>query len=162
MGRGCCTNLLKIPILQVSIYQLTKHSVGEVLPRLLEKIVLGGQRTLVVEKDPAALQVLDKVLWTYSTNAFLPHGCLGDGFEAEQPVLLAPHFVEANNPKVLVVLGLSKLEAFPGVERWVDMFDATDPQAVEEASKRAQFYKTQGWEQTRWRQGATGSWEAAP
>src|SRR3546814_6218378 len=64
--------------LRVDFYHLTRTPVESVLPRLLEKVVSGGERALVVAGDAGLLARLDEQLWRYEPASFLPHGIAGD------------------------------------------------------------------------------------
>src|SRR3546814_16851057 len=70
--------------LRVDFYHLTRTPVESVLPRLLEKVVSGGERALVVAGDAGLLARLDEQLWRPEPASFLPHGLAGGGGEAEQ------------------------------------------------------------------------------
>ncbi len=74
-------------VTDVNFYQLASKPLDAVLPRLLEKAVAAGFRTVIRATDPALLARLDGALWTYDAASFLPHAVDGP-FAAEQPVLL--------------------------------------------------------------------------
>ena len=62
--------------------------------RLLRKAVSSGAR-VVVTGEPASLQALDTLLWTYREDSFLPHGTAKDGEPETQPIYLT---VADDNP----------------------------------------------------------------
>jgi DNA polymerase-3 subunit chi len=81
--------------MRIDFYHLTDAPLEKVLPSICEKVVAGEGRLLVVAEEPL-LGTLDRELWTYATESFLPHG-RGDGSAPEaQPVLLS-ETVEAPN-----------------------------------------------------------------
>src|SRR3546814_18468419 len=73
--------------LRVDFYHLTRTPVEFVLPRLLEKVVSGGERALVVAGDAGLLARLLEQLWRYEPASFLPHSTPGWGDEAATPIL---------------------------------------------------------------------------
>lgn len=75
--------------MQVDFYQLSSTPIERVLPRIAERVLEGGGRLLVVTADEPQAVALDRALWTYAPESFLPHARAGSGGEAEQPVLIA-------------------------------------------------------------------------
>lgn len=70
----------------VDFYHLAASPLERILPALCEKVLERGER-LVVVAGPDLLARLDEQLWTYSRDAFLPHGRQ----DAErQPIALSP------------------------------------------------------------------------
>ena len=73
---------------EVGFYHLTRSNLEAALPRLLEKAYAAGNRVLVRGSDPERLELLNRALWTYGKDTFLPHGGKGDGFAEQQPIYL--------------------------------------------------------------------------
>jgi len=73
----------------IQFYHLTATPLERALPKLLEKAVAGGFRTLLVDESDARVEQLNQLLWTYDAGSFLPHGSAKDGRAEEQPILLA-------------------------------------------------------------------------
>lgn len=71
--------------------------------RLIDKIYLSGKRAIVFCESKEQLDELDKVLWTFSTNSFIPHGQSDFGFEADQAVFLTNVTKKPNNSSVLIL-----------------------------------------------------------
>ena len=74
--------------MKVDFYQLTGFSVEAVLPRIAERVLGEGGRLLVVVQDDALADLLDRSLWTWKADSFLPHGRRGKGDEAAQAILI--------------------------------------------------------------------------
>jgi DNA polymerase-3 subunit chi len=80
---------------RIDFYHLTAAPLEKVLPAIAEKVAAGGGRLVIVAEEPL-LAALDRELWTWSAESFLPHG-RSDGPGPEvQPILLA-EAVEASN-----------------------------------------------------------------
>src|SRR5271163_4148734 len=73
------TRIDRSPVTEIGFYHLTKSSVGEALPRLLERAVAAGHRILVRAANEAETERLNSLLWTYGEASFLPHGSAKDG-----------------------------------------------------------------------------------
>ena len=59
---------------EIGFYHLTRSTLEEALPRLLDKAYAAGQRALVRVGSPERVELLDRALWTFARESFLPHG----------------------------------------------------------------------------------------
>ena len=75
--------------MKVDFYHLTLSPVDRVLPRIAEKVLQSGARLLIVAGDAARRDALDKMLWSYAPESFLPHMPAGGGDDTRQPILIA-------------------------------------------------------------------------
>src|SRR3546814_11431851 len=76
--------------LRVDFYHLTRTPVESVLHRLLEKVVSGGERALVVAGDAGLLARLDEQRWRFEPASFLSHRFAAGGDEVTHTILPAP------------------------------------------------------------------------
>ena len=150
--------------LHVSFYQLMHTPVEKVLPRLLDKIYQSNQRVVVGVSDDDRLKSLNTTLWTYSTQAFLPHGCSldCDDVREEQPIWLSTQIENPNHATVYVATHESTIDKAQsyGFDRIVDIYDHTLEVNQKRFLDRLQFYKNQKatvviWQQTKdgWKPG---------
>jgi DNA polymerase-3 subunit chi len=145
---------------QVDFYQLAGASVDQVLPRIAERVLAEGERLLIVAEDLGVLDHLDKLLWRYAAESFLPHGRAGDGDEAAQPVLLATEPVAVNGAKRLAIADGRWREEALGFERSFYFFgnDALD---TARAAWRA-LGTIDGVERRFWKRDEEGRWREGP
>lgn len=135
--------------------------IEKVVPRLVDKIYASNMRAFIWVRNDEILSLLNTSLWTYSTLAFLPHGCTLDHEEdkEQQPIWLATTLENVNKASVCVVTNEQYVDAPTsyGFDRILDVFDATahthDTNAVS-LEKRIQFYKNNNatinhWQQTK-------------
>lgn len=144
---------------EVLFYHLERQTLEEVLPTLLEKTVQRGWRAVVEAPDEQRLEHLDRHLWTYRDDSFLPHARLGDGDPARQPILLT---AGPENPNGATVRFLADRAPPRDVERYarvVLLFSADDAGAVADARKHWKPLKAAGHDCTYWQQSAAGRWE---
>lgn len=74
---------------EVGFYHCTRAPAAEVAVRLAARTHESGERMLLLA-DAAALDDLDRLLWTADPASFLPHAVAGRMDDAAQPLLLAP------------------------------------------------------------------------
>lgn len=149
--------------LTVSFYHLMLTPIEKVVPRLVDKIYASNMRAFIWVKNDEILSMLNTSLWTYSTLAFLPHGCKLDHDDAknEQPIWLSTTLENVNSSTVSVVTNeqcIQNAESL-GFDRILDVFDATseikDANAIPLA-ERIRFYEKQNATITHWQQTKEG------
>jgi DNA polymerase-3 subunit chi len=122
-------------VAEVLFYHLTAAPLEATLPGLLEKSLERGWRVLVRCGSEAGLAMLDRHLWTYRDDAFLPHGTAASGHAAQQPVYLTQDAGNPNGAGVLMLVDGARATAdeIAGFERCCLIFDGNDTRAVETA-----------------------------
>lgn len=93
--------------------------------RLCTKAVQQGLRTLIHVPDEALADRLDKVLWTFSSNSFVPHCRIGDRLAGVTSVILnnRPELLETAGFNVLLNLAETIPSGFEHFQRIVEVVD---------------------------------------
>jgi len=144
---------------EVGFYHLTRTPLERALPKLLERVIAGGMRAVVVSGSAERVEALNAALWTYEQLSFLPHGSAKDGQAEEQPIWLTTADENPNGATVLVLtdgVSSSKVGEFA---RCLDMFDGRDSDAVAAARERWKMMKAAGHTLAYWQQNEAGGWE---
>lgn len=145
--------------MQVDFYHLTRSPLDRVLPRIAERIVGDGVRLLVVVRDDEQAAAIDKLLWTYAPDSFLPHAIAGAGDDAAQPVLIATAVAPGNAARhIALVDGVWRDEALT-FDRAFHFFDEAMIGEARVAWKA--LADRDGVERRYWKQLETGGWEQA-
>lgn len=140
-------------------YHLEGQSLHDVLPTLLERTLARGWRAVVQVPDVEARDALDRHLWTYRDDSFLPHGPSGATHAARQPIALTTGEDNPNGANVRFCAdGATPPDAAP-YERLVILFSSDDDQALKRARALWPKLKGEGHACTYWQQSATGRWE---
>lgn len=145
-------------MVEVSFYHLQREPLEQALPKLLEKACERGLRAVVLAGSAERVAALNQRLWTYSREAFLPHGAAEDGHAADQPIFLTTEEENPNGATVLVTVDGVDAGFMSDFERAVDMFDGNDEAALAAARERWKAAKAAGHDVTYWQQGPKG-WE---
>jgi DNA polymerase-3 subunit chi len=149
--------------LQVSFYQLMLTPMEKVVPRIVDKIYASNLRALIWVENDEQLALLNTSLWTYSTLAFVPHGCRLDSEETkdQQPIWLSTTLENPNQSTVCFVTNgqiVKNPESF-GFDRIADIFDATIVETRDGAvsfAERLNFYTSKNATITQWQQTKEG------
>ena len=146
-------------MVEIAFYQLRRTPLETALPKLLEKVLESGRRAVVVAASEERAEALNAALWTYDQGSFLPHGTARDGRPERQPVFLTADGANPNGAAVAVMVdGIAPAD--PGrYERCLDMFDGSDPAALEAARARWRAHRERGDTVTYWEQTQGGAWE---
>ncbi len=144
--------------MQVDFYHLTSP-LDRVLPRIAERVVESGGRLLVVAEPEAQRIALDRLLWSYIPESFLPHAQAGGETDADQPILIAAAITPANAARnVAIVDGQWRDDALT-FDRAFHFFD---DEAIREARLAWKALADRdGVERRYWKHNDSGRWEQA-
>ncbi|HVY12203.1 MAG TPA: DNA polymerase III subunit chi [Alphaproteobacteria bacterium] len=143
---------------EIRFYHLTRNSLEETLPALLEKTLSRGWRAVVMAGSGERVEALCRHLWTYRDHGFLPHGSAEDGHAEEQPIWLTEKDENPNKASVLMLTDGAVSENVSGYELVCEIFGDNDAAALEASRARWQDYKSKGFALTYWQQKDSG-WE---
>ncbi|MFT8736561.1 MAG: DNA polymerase III subunit chi [Zymomonas mobilis] len=145
-------------VARVDFYHLLQARLENVLPRIAEKALSADKKLLVVVNDDQQALYWDQYLWRYRDTSFLPHGRVGEGDEAEHPVLISTTTEALNNASYIGLAdGLWRPEALD-FERVFYFFDEI---AVQQARQTWRSLKDTESERHYWKQDEqTGQWQA--
>ena len=143
----------------IGFYHLTRSTLVQALPRLLEKVHASGARAVVMTGSEERSGALDAILWTYDRTAFLPHGTARDGNAEEQPIWITHEDENPNGATILVLTDGAVSARIGAYARCLEMFDGNDDEAVQAARSRWKSYAAAGHRLTYWQQTPSGRWE---
>lgn len=140
----------------IRFYHLTRKTLDQALPELLEKTYGRGWRSVVMAGSSERVEALASHLWTYKPNFFLPHGTAKDGSAAEQPIWLTDKDENPNKATVLFLVDGATTSHAGAYDILCEIFDGHDPEAVAAARARWKDYKDSGHTLSYWQQGEKG------
>ncbi len=144
---------------EIRFYHLTRKSLEQALPELLEKCLQRGWRAVVMTGSEDRTAALNHYLWTYSDRAFLPHGTAEDGDADRQPVWLTDRDENPNGANVLFLTDGAGSRHVDGYTLVCELFDGKVEEAVRSARDRWRQYREAGHVLAYWQQSDTGRWE---
>lgn len=144
---------------EILFYHLTESKLSDALPPLLEKSLERGWRVAVQHVDAASRDAMDRHLWTFRDDSFLPHGSDEGEAAQDQPVLLTVSDGNANRATVRFCVDGVPAPDPGGYERLVLMFDGHDQAQLESARSEWKRLKAGGHNLTYWQQNSQGRWE---
>ena len=132
---------------QVDFYSLEPDSPGDrflLACRLVERILASGQRALIHCPDPQEARHLDRLLWTYREDSFLPHGLVGQVDQTLTPVLISQDGSPESECQVLLNLALVIPPFTDRFARVCELVDQ-DPRLRQAGRERFRGYREQGY-----------------
>jgi DNA polymerase-3 subunit chi len=148
-------------VTEIGFYRLTRSTLDRALPRLLGKAFESGKRVILRCPDEARLEHLDRLLWTFSPDSFLPHGTATGEKPEQQPILLTTGEERPNAATLLVTLDAAPFGDLYPYERCLDLFDGTSATAVATARERWRWARQAGHRLVYWQQNERGGWVKA-
>lgn len=128
---------------RIDFYQLdpARHNYDQVVCQLCQKAYDNQKMTLLLTGSPQQSQHLDKRLWTYSDDSFLPH----DGEEVEgfvTPILIHDDPEPGADRQLLINLSSNVPAYFARFERVIEL--VTEENKLQ-ARERYSYYKERGY-----------------
>ncbi|MGB9152498.1 MAG: DNA polymerase III subunit chi [Alphaproteobacteria bacterium] len=147
---------------EIRFYHLTRKTLEQVLPELLEKTVERGSRAVVMTGSVERAEALTQHLWVYNPNSFLPHGNAKDGNAERQPIWLTADDERPNNADYLFLTDGASSGHLADYARVFDIFDGNDEEALAAARRRWGACKKDGHALSYWQQTDKGWTDATP
>ncbi|WP_301073289.1 DNA polymerase III subunit chi [Sphingomonas sp.] len=145
--------------MQVDFYHLTSMPLERALPRIAERVLESGARLLIVAGDQTQQAAIDRFLWEYSADSFLPHACAGAADENDQPVLIALDVNAANGARHVALVDGTWREDALDFQRAFHFFD--EEHIVEARHAWRTLNERECVERRYWKQNEAGRWEQA-
>ena len=144
---------------EIGFYHMTRSSLEQALPKLLEKVLEQGKRALVLAGSPERVEALNGHLWSYDPGGFLAHGSSRDGSPERQPIWLSDQDENLNKADMLFLTDGATSAQVGQFARCFELFDGANDEAVAAARARWTRYKDEGHNLTYWQQNDRGGWE---
>jgi DNA polymerase-3 subunit chi len=143
----------------VDFYHLASSPLERVLPRICERVVGEGQRLLIVA-DAGLLPSLDRQLWSYARDSFLPHGLATDARAETQPILLSAQAEPLNGARNIALADGQWRDEALSFDRTFFLFDGGK---IEEARTSWRTLSRKAEVECRyWKQNDAGKWVQGP
>ncbi len=132
---------------QVDFYILQPQAAGNrytLACRLAEKAWQQQHRVLISVNNDEELRHMDRLLWTWREQSFLPHGILGSSDAKLNPILITIDPDPGDEHDVLINLQLETPGYFSRFQRVAECVDQDEKQKA--ASRdRYRFYRSHGY-----------------
>jgi len=132
---------------RVDFYVLEAQARGDrytLACRLAEKAWQQGHRVYLHTRSENESRHLDKLLWTYREDSFLPHGLFGEADAASNPILVGNDPGADEEHDVLINLATEVPAFFSRFERVAETLDQ-NPQIRAAGRDRYRFYRDRGY-----------------
>lgn len=148
---------------EIQFYHVERGAVEDILPVMLERSLDRGWNAVVQARSPERLARLDEFLWSYSAEAFIPHGTAADGDAEAQPVYLTTGEENPNEAHVrFLIEGAQMMPALQAAPepygRVVLVFNGGDPDELADARVQWKTLKAAGLDCQYWQQDEDGKW----
>ena len=143
--------------MELNFYHVMSGNLVPSVAKLLEKVYDSGKKSVFFSPLEDRVKIVDKTLWTFSKNAFIPHGDKSLGFSELQSVYLTSEIENPNKATVLVMTDDFDYKSWnQNFERVICIFE--DDNSAEVAQSMFSDLKNQGENVKYWKQSQKG-WE---
>lgn len=143
----------------IRFYHLQRQTLGEALPKLMVKVSEAGLRAVMKASDQEVIDSLDKALWEFDPESFLPHDKDGCDHAGDQAFFLTTTDDNPNGSTVLVLINATGVAGFDQYDRCLYMFDGRDETIVAAAREDWKTWKSGDYSMSYWQQKEMGGWE---
>ena len=144
---------------EIRFYHLQRQRLEEALPKLLSKVHDLGLKAIIKVPNETLMKSLDKALWDFDPESFIPHDRDGSKTADLQPVFLTLEDGNPNAASILVLINAVSRGEITGFDRCLYVFDGRDESIVASARADWKKFKELGTEMSYWQQMETGGWE---
>jgi DNA polymerase-3 subunit chi len=115
--------------------------------RLAERYFNRGQRILIVVADDDMATALDRYLWTWKKDSFLPHKVINSfGESCDEAIVISTVEFNPNMSVVLICAAPCSPAFLKDFEKVYDFAETYDPQLTESARERFRLFKQSGYD----------------
>jgi DNA polymerase-3 subunit chi len=132
---------------RIDFYSLKQGSGGDrflLTCQLAERIYGEGQRIFIHVPSTEEARHLDRLLWTYRQQSFLPHGLMTEADRTLTPILIGHEGNPGEEDQVIINLGPEVPSFFGRFERLAEPIDH-DPAVRAAGRKRYRYYRDRGY-----------------
>lgn len=142
----------------VCFYHVNQLPIERVLAKLVEKIYSLKHKIVIYCQDSSSVQVIDDLLWNYSTKTFLAHATNLDPKGESQPIYITDKQENPNNADILISIGNDIPDFYQSFERYIDIFVDT-PEELSSARGRFKTLKKYHENIKYFKQDEKGNWQ---
>ena len=144
--------------MEYGIYNIESGNLVNSAVRLLEKIYNSGKRCVFFSPLAERVNLIDRTLWTFSTNVFVPHGDKNLGFSEKQPIFFTDTLnVNPNGATVLMMLDSLDFRSWNDYEKFEKIIMMFDDEESRRASEKLFADLKKGAENVNyWKQSSKG------
>lgn len=144
---------------EIRFYHMQTQTLDEVLPRLLVKAYSMEKQIIVRTENDQEAERLNKHLWTFHPQYFLPHGAKKNGNADLQPIWLTAKEENPNEAKILFLTSGTSWDELEQFDLVCELLDGFDAAAIKAGRQRWKAYKDAGHDLTYWQQNEKGGWD---
>ena len=132
---------------QIDFYILTDQASSDryaLACRIADKAWQQGHRVYVHTNSQEESRHMDRQLWVFRENSFIPHGIAGQSDPALNPILIGNDDNAVQEHDVLINLAAEVPAFFSRFERVAELIDK-DPEIKSAGRNRFRFYRDRGY-----------------
>ncbi|HTQ98939.1 MAG TPA: DNA polymerase III subunit chi [Candidatus Acidoferrum sp.] len=133
---------------KVNFYLLKQDSLQAVLAlccKLAEQQARQGQQVFILADSGETAQDMDRLLWSFTPDSFVPHVLAGDALAGQTEVIIGVSATDAGNATCILNLGTEPVAVHAGLNAIAE-FVPNDETAKAQSRVRWNHYKQLGHE----------------
>jgi len=144
---------------EVYFYHSNNFPLERTLAKLVEKIYDLKQNIVIYCQDNNLVQILDDLLWSYSTKTFIPHATSADPLPEKQPVYITASEENPNSSSILIAICNTIPEFYKNFDKYISIFN-NDDEELSAARSRYKILQDKDYKIKYFKQTSEGKWES--
>ena len=103
-----------------------RATLGQAAARMAASHHQAGRRVMILAQDQGQAAELDRALWTYEQNSFLPHALAGAPDQADEPIIISTDLANPNQATVLIAARAMDQMPLDGFQYLVQLLPASE------------------------------------
>jgi len=143
---------------EIRFYHLQQKNIEQALPEILEKALEHDYKIVIKVSDKEEVENIDKFIWTYKKDSFIPHGYKKNGTEKEQPIWITTKDENPNSANMLVLVNSTSSTEIDNFDLCCKIFDGNQSEIVETSRLQWKEYKEKNYNLSYFQQDVSGRW----
>lgn len=93
---------------KINFYKTQLEDIAKTVCKIAEKCYYSNSNTLVITENEDYSNSIDKSLWTYSKEHFIPHATANDPWPDDQSILITTKPENLNNSEIIIFINPRK------------------------------------------------------
>lgn len=144
---------------EIRFYHLQQKPLEVALPEILGKALEREFKIIIKTSSKEEVEAIDKFIWTFKKESFIPHGYKKNGTESEQPIWITTGDENPNNANMLVLVNSTPSDEIDNFELCCEIFNGNDNEIVEKSRARWKEYKDKEYQLSYFQQDGDGRWQ---
>lgn len=140
-------------------YKLSSMERAKGICKLIQTIHNKGTRLTLLCADPATMEGLDNMLWSFEQLSFIPHLRYDEPNAEQTPIVISPNPTNINKSEALVLFDIKLDTINVAFDKIICMYEGNNEEQTHQYELLLEKLKSSNININQYAQNSTGSWD---